>query len=465
MTKQFQDIVHREAGLQRQLDARQMAMIAIGGAIGTGLFMGSSFAIGFAGPSVILSYAIGGFVALLLMGCLAEMTVANPTSGSFGAYAEYFINPLSGFLVRYLYWVAVVLAVGTEVTAMGLYMGYWFPEVQQWVWVLLFSVALIAVNCISVKAFGAVEYIFSMIKVIAIVAFILIGLYVVFGSGRPEVGFHNYTAHGGFFPKGMWGMWVAVVISIFSYLSIEMIAVAAGEAQDPQRAIKSAFRSTMIRLVLFYLLSLSLMLAIVPWQDSGTDKSPFVTVMEVIGIPGAPTVLNFVVLVAALSAMNSQLYATTRMMFSLSRAGHAPAVLGKVSVRGIPVGALAVSCIGIAIATLLNAWRPEQAFVYMLSVSMYGALFAWLMIFVTHFFFRKHWAASGKPKLAFRVWGFPYLTGIGAALMLAIMVSTIFTDIFRLTLLTGVPLTIALAVFFVLWKKPHANQTMRSTKA
>ncbi|THJ31682.1 amino acid permease [Lampropedia aestuarii] len=446
----FQDIMQRESGLQRHLGAGQMAMIAIGGAIGTGLFLGSSFAIGFAGPSVILSYAIGGLVALLLMGCLAEMTVAHPTSGSFGAYAEFYIGPWAGFLVRYLYWAAVVLAVGTEVTAVGLYMGYWYPDVPQWLWVVLFSAALIAINSTSVKAFGAVEYSFSMVKVVAIVLFILIGLYVVFASGRPEIGFHNYTAHGGFFPKGAWGMWVAVVISIFSYLSIEMIAVAAGEAQEPQRAIKSAFRSTLIRLLLFYLLSLSLMLAIVPWQDAGTDKSPFVKVMEVVGIPGAAAVLNFVVLVAALSAMNSQLYATSRMLFSLSRAGYAPKPLGRLNARGVPMAALGVSCAGIAVATVLNVWRPQEAFVFMMAIAMYGALFAWFMIFVTHLFFRRSWRASGDAPLGFRMWGYPYLSLLGAVLMLAIMATTLFTDIFRLTLLTGIPLTIVLALVYAI---------------
>jgi len=276
----FESIARRERGLLQQLTAAQMTMIAIGGAIGTGLFMGSAFAIGFAGPSVLISYAIGALIGLLLMGCLAEMTVAHPTSGSFGAYAEHYLSPLAGFVVRYAYWAAVVLAVGMEVTAVGKYMKYWFPEVEQWVWVALFSVVLAAVNATSVKAFGQMEYVFSMVKVVAIVAFILIGAYVVFGS-RPEgVGFSNYTADRGFFPNGWWGTWVGVIVAIFSYLSLESIAIAAGEAQNPRQAVTSAFKTTVLRLVLFYLLSLALMLAIVPWSHASTDKSPFVKVME-----------------------------------------------------------------------------------------------------------------------------------------------------------------------------------------
>lgn len=446
----FDDIVQREQGLRRHLTAAQMGMIAIGGAIGTGLFLGSGFAISFAGPSVLVSYAIGALISLLLIGCLAEMTVAHPTSGSFGAYAEHYIAPWAGFLVRYAYWAAIVLAVGTEVTAVGVYMGYWFPDVPRWIWVLVFSAALVGVNATSVKTFGAVEYGFSAIKVAAIVAFILIGAFVVFGAPRPGIGFHNYVAHGGFFPKGLWGTWTAVIIAIFSYLSIEMIAVAAGEARDPQRAITSAFRSTMVRLVVFYLLTMTLMLAIVPWQQAGTDKSPFVAVMEIIGIPGAAGVINFVVLVAALSAMNSQLYITTRMMFSLSRAGHAPAALGRLNARGVPLPALVLSCAGIALATGLNLWKPEESFIWMIAVSMFGAMFTWFMIFVTHLFFRRRWSREGGPRPAFRMWGFPALTLLGAGLMLAAMATTLFTPAFRLTLLTGLPFLTVLSLVYAL---------------
>jgi len=266
----FENIIERERGLRRSLSARRLTMIAIGGAIGTGLFLGSGFAISLAGPGVLVSYAIGAVIALLLMGCLAEMTVAHPTSGSFGAYAEYYIGPLAGFLVRYAYWTCIVLAVGTEVTAVALYMHFWFPAFPGWLWVVAFSALLIGVNARSVNVFGAIEYWFSAIKVTAIVIFILLAGYIVLrapaaatGSGTGAVGFQNYTAHGGFLPRGLWGAWVAVIVAIFSYLSIEMIAVAAGEAAQPEIAITRAFRSTVFRLILFYLLTLALVLAIV----------------------------------------------------------------------------------------------------------------------------------------------------------------------------------------------------------
>lgn len=453
----FAAIAAREQGLKRQLTSAQMSMIAIGGAIGTGLFMGSSFAIGFAGPGVLLSYAIGALIALLLMGCLAEMTVAHPTSGSFGAYAEFYVGPLAGFLVRYAYWAAIVLAVGTEVTAIALYMKYWFPGVASWVWILLFSSALILTNAISVKAFGHFEYAFSAIKISAILAFILLGAWLVFGGTHPEYGFHHYVAHGGFLPHGLSGMWVAVIIAIFSYLSIEMIAVAAGEAEQPERAVKQAFRVTMVRLLVFYILTLALILAMLPWDRSGQGaESPFVSVMQQVGIPGATGLINFVILVAALSAMNSQLYTTTRMMFSLSRAGYAPRAMGRLSGAGVPLNALALSCTGIALAALVNVVFPEQSFMLMMAISIFGALFAWMMIFFTHYRFRRYHQARGALQLSFRMWGFPWATLLGLGLMLAILLTTAFVDAFRMTLVFGIPFLALLTAAYCLFVRKAA---------
>jgi AAT family amino acid transporter len=426
-----------------------MSMIAIGGAIGTGLFLGSGFAIGFAGPSVLVSYAIGALIALLLMGALAEMTVAHPTSGSFGAYAEFYIGPLAGYLVRYAYWSAVVFAVGTEVSAVAVFMKYWFANVPGWYWIVGFSATLIGVNAASVKVYGVIEYAFSMLKIVAIVAFILLGAVFVYGAPVSSgVGLNNFTAHGGFFPHGVKGMWFAVIVSIFSYLNIETIAVAAGEARDPQRAVARAFRSTVFRLVLFYLLTLALMLAIVPWTQASTDESPFVKVMAATHVPFAAGVINFVVLVAALSAMNSQLYITTRMMFSLSRAGYAPARFGRLSANGVPTAALSLSTSGIALATILTAFWPAMAFGLMMSLAIFGAMFAWLMIFVTHLFFR---ARYDGPAPSFRMVLHPFGSLLGAGLMAAIMITTAFTNEFRMTLVYGLAFMVVLVATYLLW--------------
>ncbi|KAB2337058.1 amino acid permease [Cytobacillus depressus] len=450
----FQQIVEREKGLSKGLTTGQISMIAIGGAIGTGLFLGSGFAIGQAGPSVIISYAIGALIALLLMGCLAEMTVAHPTSGSFGAYAEHYINPWAGYLVRYSYWACIVAAVGVEVTAVAVYMSYWFPSVPGTVWIVVFSAILIYVNATSVNLFGSVEYWFSMIKIIAIVGFILIGSYVVFGGNNPEIGFQNYINDGGFFPNGWSGMWIAVVIALFSYLSIEMIAVTAGEAEDPQTAVPKALKATVFRLIFFYLLTLTLMLAIVPWAGAGIEKSPFVKVIEFMHFPGAAGIMNFVVLVAALSAMNSQLYITTRMMFSLSRAGYAPSRFGKLNKKNVPVYSLLLSTIGIAVAAVIHTIVPDQAYLLMMGISMFGAMFTWLMIFVTHYFFRKKY--SGE-KLAVRMWGFPYLTLLGALLMLSLLFTTWFVSFFKATLMVGIPWLILLSLAYYLHQKKNKD--------
>ncbi|EXH79272.1 amino acid permease [Acinetobacter sp. 216872] len=448
----FDEIQNREAGLHKKLSAKQMGMIAIGGAIGTGLFMGSKFAISFAGPAVIVSYAIGGLIAFALMAFFAEMTGQHPTSGSFCAYAEHYISPLAGFLVRYCYWACIVLAVGTEITAVADYMKLWFPNVGSWVWIGFFSLTLLVVNAYSVKAFGLVEYWFSTIKVFAIIVFILlsIGILTQSNQGMNQV-VTNLRGHGGFFPNGFSGVWIGVIISIFSYLSIEMIAVAAGEAKDPEKAVKKAFKSTALRLILFYLLSLFLIVTLVPWTVLiGADAtSPFVMVMKIVGIPYADSILNFIVIVAALSAMNSMLYISTRMLFSLSRAGDAPKVFGRISSNGVPVNALLLSAVGIGIASIVYTINPASAFPIMIALSMFGALFTWGSIFVTHMFFRKQMTQQ-NIELKFKIPASRFISLFGFIAILSITVTTWFTNEFKSTLQFGVPLVLVLIFCFYL---------------
>ncbi|ROQ55797.1 amino acid permease [Pseudomonas putida] len=447
-TSSFDNLVQREQGLKQSLSSGQLSMIAIGGAIGTGLFLGSGFAIGFAGPSVLLSYSIGAVIALLLMGCLAEMTVRHPTSGSFGSFAEFYVAPWFGFLIRYAYWASIVFAVGTEITAAAMYMKYWFPDVPGGYWMVAFSTALVLSNVLSVKVFGAIEYVFSLLKLCAIVAFILLGAWVVYGApAESPIGFANYTNDRGFFPNGMWGTWVAVIVAFFSYLSIEMIAVAAGEAKDPKRAVTKAFRITVVRLVLFYLLTLALVLAILPWGQNNGGQSPFVMVMHATGVPYAGAVFNAVILIAALSAMNSQLYITSRLMFSLSRAGQAPALFGRVSARGVPLPALLLSSLGIGLGTLLYIAFPKDAFTLMMSIAMFGAMFTWAGIFLTHLFFRRR---QDSASLEFRLWGYPWTSLAGLLLMVAVMLTTLFTEEFFLTLVCGVPFLLVMALIYFL---------------
>lgn len=456
----FKIIAEREGGLKRSLTRGQLGMIAIGSAIGTGLFLGSGAAIQLAGPSVIISFGIGAFVALLLMGCLAEMVVTHPSTGSFGSYAEHYLGGLAGFVVRYAYWISVVLVIGAEVTAISVYMHFWFPTSPGWLWIVVFSAVLIAINARSVGSFGAAEYWFSIVKVAAIVGFIILGSYTVFSApANSSIGLRNFYMDGGFFPKGFSGTWNAVVVAVFSFIGIEFIAVAAGEATEPERAARSAFKSALIRLVIFYLLTITLMVAIAPWQSAGTGKSPFVTVMEKIGVSGGPSAMNFVILTAALSATNAQLYVATRMIFSLSRSGYAPAFLSTVSSNGVPVRSLVLSSIGVAFAAVTSVVMPGGSFILVMSIAMFGALFGWLMIFVTHLRFRIACKRDGITP-AFRLPLFPVPTLLGLVMMMAIIGSTFFVPAFKMSVVTGIPMLVVLVLAYVLLKKPEAEKVM-----
>src|SRR5579875_1184010 len=453
-----QTVNRSEKGLKRELKTGQLTMIAMGCAIGTGLFLGSGLAIQTAGPGVLISYAIGAFIVLLLMGCLAEMTVAHPASGSFGIIADKYLHPMAGFLVRYSYWIANVLAVGVEVSAIAVYMKYWFPNVPGIVWILLFGALLIYVNAMSVNTFATFEYWFSMIKISAIIGFIILGLYVLVGtSGHPHMGAQNYVNNHGFMPFGFKGVWIAIFVSLFSFIGTELVAVTAGEAKDPDVAVPKALKATVFRLSTFYVLTLAIMLMIVPWKMAGVDKSPFVKVMEILNIPGASGIMNFIILTAALSAMNSQLYASTRMVFSLSRSQFAPAVFGKLNKRGVPGPALAVSTIGIVLAAIASAVFPNSSYAFMMGISMFGVLFTWLMVFISHLFFRKTWEKSGGRKLPVRMIGFPYLTIIGMILLLSLMLTTWLTD-FKIMLQFGIPWLLFLCVAYFLFRKRNAAQ-------
>jgi len=442
--------------LSRQLTSAQLAMMAIGGAIGTGLFLGSSLAVHTAGPGVIVTYLIGAGIALLLMGALAEMAVAHPTAGSFGVYAELYVSRWAGFTVRYTYWAAQCIATGGEAVAIAIYCQWWFPETPKWLWIVVFSAALLYVNGRTVGSFGSFEYWFAMIKVVGIVLFIVIGLALLMGlTPRPAIGLSNLTAHGGFLATGWRGVWMALVFVIFSYMGSEVVAVTAGEAKDPEIAVPRAMRSMIGRLILFYMGSIVVLICIVPWNQiqPGADvtASPFVKVFQLIGVPAAAHIVNFVVITAAASSMNCNLYLVTRMMFSLARGGYAPEFFGRVSARGIPIPALAVSAAGLAFAVVAALVYPDSAFVYLFGISLFGGLYAWLMIFVTHLYFRPTWDGAGGRRLPVRMIGYPYTSLAGAGAILAIMGTTWWVEGMRVTLIAGVPWLIAItAAWFLL---------------
>ncbi len=453
--------IEKSEQLSRQLTSGQLSMIAIGGAIGTGLFLGSALAVRLAGPGVIFSYLIGAVIALLFMGALSEMAVAHPTAGSFGVYAELYLNPWAGFVVRYTYWAAQCIAIGGEAVAIAIYCQWWFPNTPKWLWILAFSVALVYVNARSVGNFGSFEYWFAMIKVVAIVLFVVCGLALVLGfTPKPAIGFSNFTSHGGFLPTGWRGVWMAMVFVIFSYLGTEVVAVTAGEAKDPHTAVPRAMRSMVGRLILFYLGSITVLIAIVPWNQiqpgSDVTASPFVKVFQLIGVPAAAHVVNFVVITAAASSMNCNLYLCGRMIFSLARGGYAPAAFGVVSKRNTPIAALLVSAAGLALAILVATIYPNSAYVYLFGVSLFGGLFAWLVIFVTHLAFRKKWDASGGHRLPVRMIGYPYTSVLGTAAIVAILATTWWVEGMRVTLISGIPWlgVLTIAYFIIIRRKP-----------
>lgn len=422
----------QEQGLHRRLKSWQLTMIALGGAVGVGLFLGSAATIGLAGPGVLISYIIGAFVAMIMGYALAEMAGVYPVAGSFGVYADKHVSPWAGFTVRMTYWFAQTVAIGAEVTAVGLYFGYWFPEVPSWVWITGSSALVLAVNAANVNMFGTLESWFAMIKVLAIAAFIVLGGALILGIGRPAIGLSNLTAHGGFLPRGWSGVWLALTLVITSYMGIEVVAVTAGEAEHPERSVPRALRSIVARLIIFYLLAIFIIVTVTPWTSIAETGgrltgSPFVKVFQGMGIPFAGGIMNFVVISAALSSVNTNLYLCTRMIFSLSRAGYVPARLGSVDPGGVPLAALSASGAGMAIAIVL-ALVGRQGFLLLYGTAVVAMFFVWTTILVTHIRFRQTLPPERLQSLPVKMPGHPFISMCGILVILALTASTAFVE-------------------------------------
>jgi AAT family amino acid transporter len=448
--------------LKRKLTQRQLTMLAIGGAIGVGLFLGSSVTIRLAGPGVIITYLIGALIAMIVAYSLAEMAVVQPVAGSFGVYAQTYLSPWAGFSVRATYALMQIIAIGAEVTAVAIYFAFWFPSVPQWLWVVSVSMCLVAVNTLQVGRFGEFEYWFALIKVVAIIVFIVLGLALIIGLGpAPAIGLSNLTAHGGFLPFGWKGVWLALTLAITSYMGVEVIAVTAGEAQDPAKSIPRAMRTIVFRLVIFYVLAIGIMLAMTPWNQTGSDLtgSPFVRALSIARIPFAAGIMNLVVITAALSSANTNLYLTTRMLFSLARGRYVPQWLGHLSGNGVPRRALAVSTAGMIAAILLAIYAPSRAFLMLYGVAVAGMFFVWIVILLTHIAFRRTLGPVRVAQLPMRLRFFPYSTALGIAALLGIAASTFFVDGLRYTVPAFAPflLFISLAYWMIRRKALEAN--------
>ena len=452
--------------LRRRLTQRQLTMLAIGGAIGVGLFLGSSVTIRLAGPGVIVTYLIGALIAMIVAYSLAEMAVVQPVAGSFGVYAQTYLSPWAGFSVRATYALVQIIAIGAEVTAVAIYFAFWFPAFPQWGWVAAVSICLVAVNTLQVGRFGEFEYWFALIKVVAIIVFIILGVALILGLGpAPAIGLSNLTAHGGFLPFGWKGVWLALTLAITSYMGVEVIAVTAGEAQNPAESIPRAMRTIVFRLVIFYVLAITIMLAMTPWDQTGSDLtgSPFVRALSTLGIPFAAGIMNLVVITAALSSSNTNLYLTTRMLFSLARGQYAPRWLGHLSGNGVPRRALFISTAGMVAAILLAIYAPKRAFLMLYGVAVAGMFFVWIVILLTHISFRRMLGPERVAQLPMRLRFFPYSNALGIAALLGIAASTFYVEGLQYTVPAFAPflLFISLAYWMIRRKArvPGAKQT------
>jgi amino acid transporter, AAT family len=453
-------IVAREEGLQRNLTPVKLAMIGIGSTIGTGLFLGSAISVKLAGPAVILSFVVAACIALTMMWALAEMTAAHPAAGSFGLYAEMYLHPWAGFSIRLTYWLCMMVVVGSEVVAASIYCKFWFPETPSWIWIGLFSLVILYVNTISIGSLGTFEYVLSMFKVVTIVAFLILGTALLTGVGFPKLGLANYTAHGGFLPNGWKGVGLGVVLGLFSFFGIEVVGSTAGEAADPKVAVPKALRRALGVLVLFYVAGLAIVVGIVPWTQIGLGESPFVRVFETVGIPAASHIMNFVVLTAALSSAVANLYFAARLAFSLARGGYLPPALGRLSGKGMPVVAVLASAGGMAAALVLSEYFKDSLFVFMIGLSTFGALFAWLMTLLTHLAFRRFHKRQARPYLQLGPPG-PWASLAGLGGVLAVLVSTWWVPGFRITLLAGVPWLALLTVCYFVWRGARPRLPVR----
>lgn len=360
-----------------------MAMVAVGGSIGTGLLLGSGAAIQVAGPAVVVSYILSAAISFTVAMALGEMSEMHPAAGSFGVYAELYLNRWAGFVARYGYWFSVVIAIGSEVVAAGTYMRIWFPRVPVVLWMVAFGFFLLAINLFSVGHYGTFEYWFALIKVVTIFVFILMGAALLFGGKVTP----QYVNNGGFAARGWPASLMAISFGLYSFLGIEMVAISSGEARsgaEVARATRLAFAT----LTFVYIGAMAVLVGVMPWQNAGVTESPFVTVFRVAGIPAASFIMNLVVLSAALSGANASLYVTSRMLFSLARSGYAPAKMGALNQHGVPMPALIASMLGIVAAIFLQL-RTANAYLYIINAALVGGMIAWLISLLAHVRFRR----------------------------------------------------------------------------
>lgn len=437
--------------LQRGLSTRHIRFLALGSAIGTGLFYGSASAIKQAGPSVLLAYMLAGVAIYIVMRALGEMAVHNPVSDSFSRYASEYLSPLAGFTTGWTYVFEMVIVAIADVTAFGIYMGFWFPDVPRWIWVLSVILFLGAINLIHVKVYGEVEFWLSIVKVTAIIAMILGGFGIMlYGMHIPNSdftpGIANLWQHGGFMPNGISGFIACFSVVVFAFGGIEIIGVTAGETQDPKTAIPRAINAVPIRIILFYVLTIFVLMAIFPWNQIGTSGSPFVQIFEGLGIKSAAAILNVVVITAAVSAINSDVFGAGRMMYGMALKGHAPKIFCKTSKNGAPLMPVVVMTLVLLVGVVLNYLIPENVFEIIASIATFATVYVWLMILLAQMGMRKKLSVEEIKKLDFPIIGWPIAPILATAFMIFVIAMIGYFPDSRPALYVGVAWLALLAV-------------------
>ena len=397
--------------LTRGLKSRHIELIAIGGAIGVGLFLGSAKAIQNGGPGLVLGYAFGGLVIFFIMRALGELLLYRPVAGSFVMYADEFIGPFAGFATGWSYWFMWVVTGMAELTAIGVYVGYWLPDFPQWISVLTALVVLYSANMLAVRVFGEMEFWFALIKVAMIVMLIVGGVAVILfrvGDLGATAGFSNLWSHGGLLPFGILGVLLTFQMVMFGFQGVELIGVTAGEAENPEVVLPRATNSIIYRILIFYIGALIVIMSLVPWNQLDPRISPFVVAFTRLGIPGAADIVNLVVITAAMSSCNSGLYSTGRMLHALAQISQAPSALGAINRRHLPAAAINVSAALMLVGVLLNFLVPDQVFIWVTSVALIGTLWTWGIIMLAHLGYRKAVHEGRAHGVSFRMPGGPW---------------------------------------------------------
>jgi len=451
--------------LKSGLSTRHIRFIALGSAIGTGLFMGSSSAIKTAGPSIILAYLIAGIMAYMVMRAMGEMILQRPAKGYFGQHASEYISPLAGFLTGWMFALSLIFVCIADVSAFAIYMKFWFPDVAAWIWVVAIILFIGALNLCAVKIFGEMEFWLSIIKVTAIVAMILGGLAIIlfgFGTHSGEAtGIKNLWQNGGFLPNGWGGLVASLTMVVYAFGGIEIIGITASEAKEPNKAIPRAINQVPARILVFYVLSMFVLMSIFPWDKIGADGSPFVLIFDDLGFTYAAHVLNFVLISAMVSAVNSDVFATGRMLFGMAQQGQAPKGFVSVSRYGVPWLTVLLIAAAMAAGVLLNYWIPERAFVLIASAGAFAFIFVWLMILIAQLRMRQRLSAAEVAKLRFPALLHPFGTLAGIAFMLFLFGGMAWFEASRPALLVGVIwLLLFTACYFLFVRKSAVAATV-----